>query len=198
VSSPNADNLAAALKVVLAIPFQGAPIKDREFLGRKIYTAAPASTGARGAQTGSGVSFCASGGYVAISTDTAMLEEYLRASQTQGKALRDMPELADAAQHVGGMATGFFGLENENLTMRPVFDTVRNQSLSMQDLLGAPLPASAGGAQLDSLRQWADFSLLPPFDTVSKYFYFSVYSGNFTPDGFSLKIFKPTPPQLRH
>ncbi|HEV7924395.1 MAG TPA: hypothetical protein VGR14_03520 [Verrucomicrobiae bacterium] len=195
VASPNPDKLTAALKVLLSIPFQGAPITDREFLGRKIYTAAPPSSG--DGKASSGVSFSANGGYIAISGDTSILEEYLRGSEGGAKALGDLPGLADAAQKVGGMSTGLFGFENENQTMRPVFDVVRKQHLSLQDMLGVPLPPSLGGEQAETLQQWADFSLLPPFDTISKYFYFSVYSGSFSSDGFSLKVFMPTPPQLR-
>jgi hypothetical protein len=194
LGSPNADKLAAALKVLLAIPFQGAPIKDREFLGRKIYTAAPPATGN---EAPAGVSFSASGGYLALSSDAGMLEEYLRSSESKTKALMDMPGLADAAQKVGGMGTGLFGFENENQSMRPVFDVFRKHPLTVQDFIGVPLPATAGGDQLESLLQWADFSLLPPFDAVSKYFYFSVYAGSFSSDGFALKIYMPTPPQLR-
>jgi hypothetical protein len=195
LASPNPEKLAAALKVLLSIPFQGAPIKDREFLGRKIYTAAPPATGNAPASTG--VSFSASGGYLAISGQASILEEYLRSSDGTAKALADQPGLADAAQKVGGMGTGLFGYENENQSMRPVFDVIRKQPLSLQDFLGVPLPPSVGGDQAETLRQWADFSLLPPFDTISKYFYFSVYAGTFTADGFSLKVFMPTPPQLR-
>jgi hypothetical protein len=195
LGSPNADKLAAALKVLLAIPFQGAPIKDREFLGRKIYTAAPPNTG--GADAPTGVSFSASGGYLALSSDAGMLEEYLRSSDSKGKALMDMPGLADAAQKVGGMGTGLFGFENENQSMRPIFEVFRKHPLTVQDFLGVPLPASAGGDQFESLLQWADFTLLPPYDAVSKYFYFSVYAGSFTSDGFALKMYMPTPPQLR-
>ncbi len=194
LASPNSDKLAAAIKVLLAIPYQGG-IKDREFLGRKIYTAAPAATGNGPAP--SGVSFSASGGYVAIAGDPAILEEYLRRSAGTSKALSDTPGLADAAQKVGGMSTGLFGYENENQSIRPVFDVIRKQSFSLQDLLGVPLPPSVGGDQVESLRQWADFSLLPPFDTISKYFYFSVYSGSFSSDGFALRVFMPTSPQLR-
>ncbi len=195
LASPNPDKLTAALKVLLSIPFQGAPITDREFLGRKIYTAAPPSTG--DAKASSGVSFSASGGYIAISSDASILEEYLRGSEGRSKALADLPGLADAAQKVGGMGTGLFGYENENQTMRPVFDVVRKQHLSLQDLLGVPLPPGMGGDQVETLQQWTDFSLLPPFDAISKYFNFSVYSGSFSADGFALKVFMPTPPQLR-
>jgi hypothetical protein len=195
LASPNPEKLAAALKVLLAIPFQGAPIKDREFLGRKIYTATPPATG--NGPTPAGVSFSANGGYIAISGEASMLEEYLRSSEGTTKALAAQPGLADAAQKVGGMGTGLFGYQNENQSMRPFFDVIRKQPLSLQDFIGVPLPPSVGGDQMDTIRQWADVTLLPPFDAIAKYFYFSVYAGTFSPEGFSLKVFMPTPPQLR-
>jgi hypothetical protein len=46
------------------------------------------------------------------------------------------------------------------------------------------------------IRDWLDFSLLPDYDQVSKYFYITVYAGNTTADGLSLKIFAPRPPGL--
>ena len=194
IGSPNADRLAAALKILLAIPLQGAPVKDREFLGRKIFTVAPPGPGGESMFS---ISFSASGGYLAISSDTSILEEYLRSGESKGKALADMPALADAAQKVGGMRTGLFGFENENQSVRPFFEVLRNHPITVQDILGVPLPANAGGAQLESILQWADFTLLPSFDTVAKYFYFSVYAGSFSPDGFAFKMYMPTPPQLR-
>jgi hypothetical protein len=194
IGSPNAEKLAAAFKVILSIPFQGAPIKDREFLGRKIYLAAPANPGPNAL---SAVSFSASGGYLAVSGDTEILEEYLRSSENKSKALKDVPGLADAAQKVGGMGTGLFGYQNENQSMRPVFEVIRKHPITVQDFVGVPLPPSAFTDQLDSILQWADFTLLPPYDSVSKYFYFSVYAGSFSPEGFTLKMYMPTPPQLR-
>jgi hypothetical protein len=48
-----------------------------------------------------------------------------------------------------------------------------------------------------SLKDWVDFSLLPTFDKVSKYFYFTVYAGTVNNDALSLKVDSPTPPQLK-
>jgi hypothetical protein len=194
MGSPNADKLAAALKVLLAIPFQGTPITDREFLGRKIYNiASPMGGDAKTA----GVSFSASGGYLAIGGDASVLEEYLRSSDSKAKSLVDMPGLADAAQKVGGMGSGLFGFDNENQTMRPLFEYLRKKNPSVQDFLSVPIPDPAIAEQLESARQWADFSLLPSFDAVAKYFSFSVYAGSFSSDGFALKAYMPRPPQLR-
>jgi hypothetical protein len=157
----------------------------------------PAAPNASGNVTASSISFAASGGYVALAGDASILEEYLRSSDSTAKALADMPGLADAAQKVGGMATGLFNYENENQSMRPVFDVMRKKNLTAQEILGVPIPPNYGGDKVETALQWADFSLLPPFDAISKYFYFTVYAGSFSADGFALKIFMPTPPQLR-
>jgi hypothetical protein len=196
LGTPHPDKLAAAVKVLLGVFSQGAAIKDREFLGRKIYTTG--SSAAPGAPA-SGVSFSASGGYLAFSADPALLEEFLRGSDGAAKTLMGTPGLADAAQKTGGLATGLFGFENEFQDVRPVFDLLRKKSVTMSELFAPPIPGAAAGAPspLDFLNQWLDFSLLPPFDAVSKYFSFSVYAGSFSPDGFALKMFMPTPPNLR-
>jgi len=52
------------------------------------------------------------------------------------------------------------------------------------------------GTSGKDINDWLDFSLLPDFDTVAKYFYFSVYGGNVTTEGLSFKLFAPRPPQL--
>jgi hypothetical protein len=41
-----------------------------------------------------------------------------------------------------------------------------------------------------------DFSLLPDYDQVSKYFFISVFNGSATADGISFKAFSPRPPGL--
>ncbi len=48
-----------------------------------------------------------------------------------------------------------------------------------------------------SLREWMDFSLLPGFDRVARYFHYTVYSGSTTTDGLTFKLFAPLPPQLK-
>ena len=194
IGSPNPGNLAAALKTGLG--FLGA-IKEREFLGRKIYTLTPTTQGAVAPRS---FNFAGSGGYVALSGDPGVLEEFLRSSDSKGKTLGDTPGLADAAQKAGGMGMGLFGFENQNLAMRALSEMLRTQPVTVQEILGASggLPGGVNAAdEAAKLRQWADFSLLPAYDTISPYFYFSVYSGGFSPEGFNLTYFAPTPPKLR-
>jgi hypothetical protein len=193
LGSPNPDKLAAAIKVVLG-QFGGAPITDREFLGRKIYNFAPPFAASA---KSSGVSFSTSAGYLAIAGDAGILEEYLRSSDSKGKSLMEMPGLADAAQKVGGMGTGLFSFQNNVQTMRPLFEILRKQNPSIQDLLGVPIPDPDISEKLEAIHQWFDFSLLPPYETVAKYFSYTIFAGSATPEGFVLKAFQPTPPQLR-
>jgi hypothetical protein len=193
IGSPNAEKLATALKNGLS--FMGVA-KDREFLGRQICTLIMAAQGGTPAHS---ISFAGSGGYVALSGDSDILEEYLRSNDNKGKTLSDTPGLADAAQKVGGMGTGLFGFDNQNLSVRVLLETLRQQPVTLQDILGAPAMVGSvnTGDSAAKLREWADFSLLPPYDAISQYFYFSVESGAFSPEGFTLNYFSPTPPKLR-
>ncbi len=185
----NADQASLALKSVASLMYgqQNAP-DPRDFLGRKIYTIPLPGRRAPGAAAPVSRSlYCAaSGGYVALTADVSMLEEYLRSNAGQARPLRETAGLADAAQHVGGAGSGLFGYENQRETMRTAFSLLKNPAAT--DTAMAAFPRS--------VRDWMDFSLLPDYDQVAKYFYFSVYGGAATADGLSFKVFAPRPPQM--
>ncbi len=199
LGSPHADQLAAALKSILTLMNrQGGPPTEREFLGRKIYSipspSSPVPSGDTKAAP-STLSYAASGNYVAMSTDAALLEEYLRSSDSPQKALREMSGLGDATSKVGGSSTGFFGYENQAETTRAAFEVLRKGSSSNDESMLAPgIPAFVPESQF---KEWVDFSLLPPFEKVAKYFYFAVYSGSANKDGITFKMYSPVPPSLR-
>jgi hypothetical protein len=202
LGSPNAEKLAAAIKMIASLlPPPLNDFKEREFLGRKIYSIAlPPAQSPDGSVGGPRtLSFAASSGYVAFSTDNASLEGFLRSSETSGKTLRETPGLADAAQKVGGTSTGLFGYENVSETMRATLEVYKNDPESIQRVVNmTPLgPVLRGKDGNGSLKDWVDFSLLPTFDKVSKYFYFTVYAGTVNNDALSLKVYSPTPPQLK-
>ena len=198
--SPNAEKLAAALKTVTSLlPPQLTNIKERELLGRKVYSLTlPGGPSPDGSSSQRSLSYTASGGYVAMSTDDAILESYLRSGDSTGKTLRDAAGLADAAQKIGGLSTGLFGYENTSETMRVTLDALKNDSGSLEKLLALmPFTARFEGKEGKGLKEWVDFSLLPSFDRIAKYFYFTIYSGGANADGMSYKIFSPTPPLLK-
>lgn len=200
LGSPNPERLASAIKVLMSTLGQGAGgLKDREFLGRKIYSLSlPGAVPGPDGQPKM-FSFVGSGGYVAMSSDVALLEEYLRSSENKPKPLSEMPGLADATQKVGGMNSGLFGYASHSGEMKAWMEVMKKDSAGLDALLGlgalAPTAASGDGAK--KLKEWFDVSLLPPYDAIAKYFHFSVYGGSFTPDGFLMKVFAPIAPGLK-
>lgn len=202
IAAPDAERLVRALPALLIIRASDALTpKVREFLGKRIYSVSLGAGGGGPGATGPGerLSYAASAGYVVFSTDAATLEEFLRCAENPGRPLREAAGLADAAQRVGGMSTGMFSYENQAETMRLMFELFRK--------LTPDTPAPAGSGSLasalpfsdpeKSFRDWLDFSLLPEFSKVARYFSFSVWSGSTTAEGLSFKWFSPAPPGLK-
>jgi hypothetical protein len=188
-AAANADQTALATWTVLALRYQQANLPEpRDFLGRKIYAIPLPARGLPGADAPVSRSlYCAaSGGYVAVTSDVSMLEEYLRSSAGQARPLRDTVGLAEAAQQVGGAGNGVFGYQNQRETMRAAFSLFKRSAANDTAMRMFP----------QSFREWMDFSLLPDYDQVSKYFYISVYGGAATAEGLSFKAFAPRPPQM--
>jgi hypothetical protein len=201
LGSPNPEQLASALKNILGMFLQGSTTpSDREFLGRKIYSL-PMPGGAAASKDGKAdahiLSFAGSGGYVAISADPGLLEEYLRSNEKQGKSLRELPGLNDAMQKVGGSSTSLFGYSNDGETMRVTLEALKKDSDSPGMGSIGLLAGAMGMGDPSKIKEWLDFSLLPTYDKVSKYFYITVYGGNATSEGLGYKVFAPTPPQLK-
>jgi hypothetical protein len=135
------------------------------------------------------LSFAAGGSYVAFSKNVSLVQEYIRGCDDKAKSLlSNTPGLADAAEKAGGMNRGFFGYDNQRDEFRAIFESLRKK--------GAPTPLALRHAA--NLNQWANFSLLPPYETVQKYFGFTVYGGRSSADGFVATFFAPAPtPQTK-
>jgi hypothetical protein len=185
----DADQAALAIKTVAGMSSQNGTPQTRDFLGRKIYTIS--LPGGRGANGGPRSLYCAaSGGYVAVTMDVSMMENYLRSDNGKTKPLGAKPGLLDAAQRVGGMDNGLFGYQNQRELARELFAALKSDpSLN-------PLPSLPGGSQANTLRELMNFSLLPDYGQVAKYFNFTVYGGSATSDGLDVKFFTPRPPEL--
>jgi len=200
IGSPKAEQVASAVKALGAVMPQP-KVKEREFLGRTVYTLGlpPSQPMGGGRPVERTLHYTASGGYVALSTDVALLEEFLRNGDSTSKALRDLPGLAAAAQKTGGMGTGLLTYENQAETARAAIETLKKESGTLANMLGAsPLTVlSQNVADASKFKDWVDFSLLPSFDAIAKYFYINIASGNVTSDGISFKVFTPTPPQIK-
>ena len=187
VAVSNPDQVINSIKnlAALASP-QDSSTAPRDFLGHKIYTIAmrpqPAVGGA--APTPNYLYVSATSSYLAISKTTSILEEFIRTPEA-AKPLRATPGIMDAAAHIGGTGGGLFTCENQRETMRAAFK-----------LLKASTAGEAMKMFPPTFRDWADFTLLPDYSAVSKYFYLSVMGGSVNADGLTLKIFAPRSPQL--
>lgn len=184
LGSANPDQLVAGLKAVAGLlPTGGEELKEREFNGKKI-SGAKWPTPAEPKRL---MEVAASGGFVALGSHPAMIEEYLRSAEGGGKALKDQPGLAEAAQKVGGMGTGLFGYEDMREATRATWEVLR-QSGGLDKVVPAANPKSA-----KEMSQLFDVALLPPFEQVAKYFGITVYAGAWDAQGFRMKVCSPNP-----
>jgi hypothetical protein len=183
------------------LPQQSAKVREREFLGRTVYSVGlPNPQARRGAPAAERLMhYAASGNYVAISMDVAMLEEYLRSNVGETKPLSATPGLSEAAQKVGGMNTGMFGYQNDKENTRATLEILKKESGSLANLISAsPFAGRLGlNENPNAFKDWLDFSLLPPFDQIAKYFGFSVWGGSINASGLTISTFHPVPPQLK-
>jgi hypothetical protein len=197
IGSPNPWKLGVAIKTVMGLVVRSGEIKDREFLGRRIYSATlPVSLKGGGHD----YYFAASSGYVALTGDVEMLEEFLRSNDSDKPGLSRAPGLADAAQKAGGgMSAGIFTYQNDKESMRVLLETLRKESLSASDIfslfgLGLNAEKISTPKEAGQFKDWCDFSLLPPAATLTRHYNFSVWVGGFNADGFRLNCFTPAPP----
>ena len=189
IAVSNPDAIINAVKTMAAMSSPpNATVQPREFLGRKIHTInfKPAATAPGSAAPANALYASASGGYLVLSKDLPMVEEYLRSADGSTKPLRENAGLTDALQHLGGAGGGLFGYENQRETMRVTFKALKNTIAADTTLKMFP----------PTFRVWLDFSLLPEYDAVEKYFYLSAFVGNANADGLTFKVFTPRPPTL--
>jgi hypothetical protein len=209
IGSPNPTALLDALRMITSLlppPLSTAPLKEREFLGKKIYTLSlaggpslPPDDGEDGEiptpQDGTqSFSFASSAGYLAFATDDSMLEDYLRSGENPPKPLRERTGFAEAAQKAGGMENGFFSYENQTETVRLALEAVKNNpDFASMPVIGIPVPTD----EESTLGRLLNPKLLPAFDRIAKYFGFAVASAGTSPEGFSVKVVAPKPAGLK-
>ena len=107
----------------------------------------------------------------------------------------------DAAAKVTGPGTSLFGYENQVETQRALFEAMKKVSAADTNapVSGMTPISESFGMELPeaSLKEWFDYSLMPPFDAIAKYYNFTVYGGSANVDGLTLKVFMPVPPGLK-
>jgi hypothetical protein len=193
IGSPKPEQLASVIKTFVESVARSSSVKEKDFLGRKLYTISNSDD----ENTTNSFNFAASGGYLAMSAQVSMIEEYLRSSENKPKALSETPGLAEAAEKVGGMNTGMFGYNNEREQVRIAFEMCKQNTEVFSQLFNLGMRGVADGEGWKKFTEWVDFSLLPEFNTISKYFHFSVFSVEVDATGYKIRGFQPFPPELK-
>jgi hypothetical protein len=194
IGSPNPDQLVQGLRAItsiLGLIVDEPTLTEREFQGRKIYSVEfPASPDSLNPAASRSLSFSAVGKHAVLSWDLSLLQDHIRQGEAADKLLRQKPGLAEAAQKVGGMATGFFGYSNQAEAVRDWLRVVRDKHAALEKLQLSPL---AGHGLLDQI----DPALLPSYEQISKYFNFMVYTLSSNEDGLSWKFYVPNAPAAK-
>ncbi|HEV2319310.1 MAG TPA: hypothetical protein VGV18_06140, partial [Verrucomicrobiae bacterium] len=84
--------------------------------------------------------------------------------------------------------------QNQQESARSLFSVLKNDpavGAALNPLAAIPFSSAGSG-----IRDLMNFSLLPDYDAVSKYFSFTVYAGNATSEGLDFKFFQPRSPEL--
>jgi len=206
VAVSNPDAAINAIKAIgtMSNP-QDNPATPRDFLGRKIQSIAlrAAPTSAGGGAHPRSLYVSSSGGYVALSTDSSMVEEFLRSAQGQNKPLRENAGLESALGYLGGSGTGMFSYEDHRSDARTGIVMLKTQpaatAAGICEITGLQVSLVNALMLNPGIRNFCtglDYSLLPDYDAVSKYFYISIFTGAADAGGLTFKFFNPRPPAL--
>ncbi|MBN9689628.1 MAG: hypothetical protein J0M24_05265 [Verrucomicrobia bacterium] len=180
----NANEMLSTLRMLAGLLPSGDDLKEREVSGKKIFSLTLPGGPNQATRV---MEIAASGGYVAFANDAAILEEFLRSGETTARPLKDLPGLSEAAQEVGGLSTGIFGYENQRESVQATWEALRTGG-GIDKLIPTMSKKAA-----DDAGEWLDFSLLPPFEQMAKYFGISVTAGGWDSTGFQLRTYAPTP-----
>jgi hypothetical protein len=204
IGARDGQQMVSAFRMVLGLLFRGGePASDRDFLGTTIITFSLPNPAMFNDPTAKPREFnvAVSRGYVALSTDSAILEEFLRSADNPVKPLRQVPGFAEALEVVSAPGNSLLSYENQRETARLRLEALRqsatNEAPDLQPGM-TPIQESLGlGLPRNELKGWFDFSLLPPFEKIEQYFHYSLFGGGGSAHGLTLKVYSPVPPVLR-
>jgi hypothetical protein len=196
LGSPAPDRMAVALKALAGLlPPPLNQLEETVINGRRVYGLRLSAAGDDPEPTPT-LGFVGGDGYLAISMERDLLMDFAHNKPMEDGRLRDVPGLGEAAAQVGGVSNGLFGYENDRLTARTMVEALRNDAGLIEQMLGmTPFGQHLDGSEGRSMRDWVDFSLLPPFDRVERHFGFSVYGVSVRPEGVRYRMFTPAPRQ---
>jgi hypothetical protein len=141
----------------------GEPPGERDFLGTTITTFSLPNPAMFSDPTAKPREFnvAVSRGYVAFSSDAAILEEFLRSADNPVKPLSQVPGFTEAMEAVVAPGNSLLSYENQRETVRWRLEALRQAAtneVSDQQPGLTPIPESLGlGMPRQELKEWVDF-----------------------------------------
>ena len=188
VESPNPQQLIRAMDAIpglLPPPLHEATLEEIILGGHKVFTGKLAELE---------LVFAVKGQFMAFSNDKLTLLSFLNGEPDT--ALINLPSLGEAARQVGGMESGFFGLQNDRAVILDTLRTLKANAGTESLLQAIPLAQVVGELFPVDLNEMFDTTLLPAPEKVARYFSFTVFASTIGPRGYRLKLFRPTPQDL--
>jgi hypothetical protein len=187
VGSPNPARLVSGWKALEAlVHMQAGALEFSERTGAGGRPVVVATVGGKGASQNA-FQLTTSSNHVVIASDAAAMDAYLSAA-TRG--VPTVPGLAESANGAGGTQRGMFGFSQPQLELRSTWETLRTS----QSLAAVMPPGTTSLETVQTVESWADFKLLPPFETIGKYWTLQAISGGTDADGFRFRWFSPKAP----
>ena len=185
--SPNPARLVSGWKALEAlVHMQAGALEFSQRLGAGDRKVVVATVNAKGGIQNA-FQLTTSSNHVVIASDGAAMDAYLAAA---ARGVPVVPGLADAAVGAGGTQRGMFGYSQPQIELRATWETLR-----LSESLAAVMPTGTTSLEMvQTVESWANFKLLPPFETVAKYWTLQTISGGTDAGGFRFRWFSPKAP----
>ena len=198
LGSPDSKALAQVLIAATGlIPSEENALSKKQFEGKDLYSFIPGLEFPGSEQLGVdatvGFHMAVDKGYLVFSMDERILKDYLRSSSEPQSPLRDSAGFRQASAVLGPEKLTFFRYDNPVGWIGRIWEFAReNPDFLSEEMIGSEAPP--GDADIAALL---DFSALPPFEQVAKYFHFTVSGGNSDAQFLNYRFFMPMPPQIQ-
>lgn len=187
IGSPNPARLVGGWKALEAlVHMQAGALEFSQRTGAGDRPVVVATVGGKGGAHNA-FQMTTSSNHVIIASDAAAMDAYLAAA-TRGVPV--VPGLADAALGAGGTQRGMFGFSQPRVELRTAWETLR----SSESLAAVMPPGTTSLESVQAVESWANFKLLPPFDSVARYWTLQVISGGTDAEGYRFRWHSPKAP----
>ncbi len=199
LQSPRPDQLAITFKSILLLLSAAAETPtESEVLGRKLYSFALPAVGVPGLFTipqGASLHYSASTQHLAIATAHGILADYFRNSDAPVASLRGIPGFLTASQQLSAKAS-LYGYENDRQNLRSQWPSPQQNPAALIEMFLPQIVASPLISLFpeNTLREWLDPSLIPPFEKVEHYFDYHLYAAGRDEKGLWFRFLLPVRP----